>query len=110
MMLLVERLQRSPHQSFASDYRTSIGFLLNSGSSGSDEEMYLELTALPQRQAVVRLTDQQGHLLMQERETLGSEPPQLIFRIDNLSAGIYYFEVTDGFYCQVKEVEIKGAN
>ncbi len=72
--------------------------------------MYLELTALPRRQAVVRLTDQQGHLLMQEQETLGHAPPQVIFRIDNLSAGIYYFEVTDGFYCQVKEVEIKGTN
>jgi len=109
-MLLVEKLQRSPHPCFAPDYRKSIGFLINTSADSDEEGMYLELAALARREAVVRLTDQKGKLLLQERENLNGAPRQLVYRINNLRAGVYYFEITDGFYYQVKEIEIKEAN
>lgn len=107
MMVLVEKLQRAPYPSLAHDYSSSIGFVIHPAGGCAQEEMYLELSAVAPRQAQVRLTDAQGALLMQEEEHFAPGQERIIYRIQNLCAGTYYFEVTDGFYYQVKEIEVK---
>jgi hypothetical protein len=109
MMVLVEKLQRSLSQGMAHDYRSSIGFVISPATGCAQDEIYLELYAVEPRQAMVSLTDQTGNLLLREEQTFLPDQERLVYRIQNLAAGTYYFEVSDGFYYQVKEVQIQAA-
>ncbi|MDX2247300.1 MAG: hypothetical protein SF052_11010 [Bacteroidia bacterium] len=84
--------------------RSSVGFIVNPDGDSS-ERLRVELSPFDQDESVIRLMDETGNILLQEQQ----EPAQhgrLEFTVSNLDSGTYFFEVSDGFFYQVKEVRI----
>jgi hypothetical protein len=78
-----------------------VGFILE-----GKEEYRVELTPFRPEQTTVRLLDAGGSLLLEEEQPFGEEAKPVVYTVHNLEAGAYYCEITDGFYCQVKEVRL----
>jgi len=108
-MISVERL--SPNTLSTSHFRraASIGFWIHASSQPADSEVFIELDAVAPREATIRLLDQAGTILMERVESITPSQERMVFRVYNLSEGMYYVEVTDGFYHQVKEFQLRSS-
>ena len=85
--------------------RSSIGFIVNPDNE-APEGVRVELVSHDPEESVIRMIDETGNLILQEDGGFGDESDRLEFTVNNLEAGTYFFEVNDGFFCQVKEVRI----
>jgi hypothetical protein len=105
-MLLVEKCQKSQRFSYSQDYRTSIGFFIYPEGGSRQNEIYVELSTASARKATVRLVDDRGSVLMQEQERFEPDQSRLTYTIKHILPGTYFFEVTDGFFHQIKELQV----
>ncbi|TAE48612.1 MAG: hypothetical protein EAZ89_15095 [Bacteroidetes bacterium] len=107
-MIQVEKKRLSRNAS--NDIHAPIGFVVYPENgvpqSCEEEELHVELTSFQPESSVIRLVDNNGRLLLQEDQDPDADADQVIFTIRNIGAGTYFFEVSDGFYYQVKEVRI----
>ncbi|MDX1906127.1 MAG: hypothetical protein SF053_03775 [Bacteroidia bacterium] len=95
--------QRSP----ANEFRSPIGFVVTPASAG--EPVNVELTSIFPELSVIRVMDENGESLLQETVPFDARHTRLEYIMGNLSEGRYYFEVSDGFFYQIKEVRIPTA-
>lgn len=79
-----------------------VKFLIVPSGYSSKERCYqVNLALYKTTNCSIRLSDSGGALLMEETELKNQT-----YIIRNLGVGTYFFEVTDGFYCQIKELRI----
>ena len=90
-----------------SNYRPIIGFVLQ--PSHGREALRIELSPFQLSDSTIRVTDSHGHTLMESDQPAEDSQACLEYTIKDLKTGIYYFEVSDGFYYQVKEVRFSAA-
>lgn len=96
-------------RSYSGNSRSSIGFIVYPKDTKSiewGEELHVELSTVHPETSTVRMVDDTGNLLMQEEHRFDTSPGRLVYTVRNLEAGVYYFEISDGFYLQVKELRI----
>lgn len=105
-MLLVEKCQQTQSFSYSTDYRTSIAFFIYPDGSSQQSEIYVELSTASARKATVRLVDEEGNTLMLAHECFEPGQSRLSYTIRNIEPGTYFFEVTDGFFYQIKELQV----
>ena len=86
-------------------HRPSVGFIVNPDED-HPEGVRIELISHDPQESTIRMLDEWGRTLMQESEGFGNEKNRLEFTVRNLEAGTYFFEMSDGFFYQVKEVRI----
>lgn len=68
----------------------------------SAQPLTLELQRGLKSEAILKVTDQRGQIFLQKSAA------QAQHTLRNLPAGNYFFEINDGFYCQIKELEVTG--
>jgi hypothetical protein len=85
-----------------------IGFIVHP-EVPDQEEVRVELSLVQAGNLTLRLIDSQGHRLMEQTEWLDPEQEQLIVTVHDLPVGTYFFEVTNGFFHQIKELRIPPA-
>ncbi|MCI4668414.1 MAG: T9SS type A sorting domain-containing protein [Bacteroidia bacterium] len=80
----------------------TVKFLIIPSSSSPKEKCYQVNLAIYRKDSTqIRLTDSSGKMLLLE-ESLSNQT----YVIRDLAKGTYFFEVNDGFYCQIKELRI----
>ncbi|MEZ4825012.1 MAG: T9SS type A sorting domain-containing protein [Bacteroidia bacterium] len=83
--------------------RSTVGFIVN--PDNDDAHLRVELSPFAEDESIIRVMDETGNVLLQEQK----EPEhtgRLEYTVSNLNSGTYFFEVSDGFYYQVKEVRV----
>jgi hypothetical protein len=70
----------------------------------------VELSPAQAGELTVRLMTSQGQTLLEEEQWLDPDQEQLIVTVYDLPVGTYFFEVTNGFFHQIKELRIPPAN
>ena len=85
--------------------RSSVGFFVNPDQE-DPEGVRIELVSHDPEESIIRMVDETGNLILQEDGGFGDESDRLEITIENVEAGTYFFEVNDGFFCQVKEIRI----
>lgn len=98
--------ERRFSQHAQAEFRRTIEFLVH--PQPDREPLRVELSPFQFSDTVIRVTDAEGQLLL-ESENSTQSLDCLEFLVENLEAGIYFFEVNDGFYYQVKEVHVPAA-
>ncbi|MEM7370891.1 MAG: hypothetical protein AAF587_19910 [Bacteroidota bacterium] len=110
-MISVEKQLHS--RSFPGNTKSSIGFVVypkETLDAGWEEEMHIELSTVYPEASTVRMVDESGRLLIQEEHHFDTDPGRLVYTVRNLDAGTYFFEISDGFFYQVKELRIPPAS
>ncbi|MEL6593255.1 MAG: hypothetical protein AAFP02_08215 [Bacteroidota bacterium] len=93
-------------RSFSQNFRPTIGFVLRPTDS---EEIYrVELAPFQMAQTIIRVLNSTGELIL-ESQSIEELQASLEYTVQDVQAGIYYFEVNDGFYYQIKEVRVPAA-
>ncbi|MDP5170194.1 MAG: T9SS type A sorting domain-containing protein [Bacteroidia bacterium] len=87
--------------------KSPVCFHLSQQANNGTEEV--ELTAYNPAGSTLRLTDSQGTEIWHYDRLNNSGEFRLDVNIRNLSAGIYYVEIHDGFFHQVRMVRIAAA-
>jgi uncharacterized protein YxjI len=90
-----------------SDFRSTIGFVVC--PPNGHEALRIELYPFQISESVVRVTDSRGKTLMETDQSRSESLSCLEYTVEDIKAGIYFFEVSDGFYYQVKEVRVPAA-
>lgn len=106
-MISVEKQLHS--RSYPGHNRSSIGFVLypkGTRKPGWEDELHIELSTVYPEASTVRMVDESGRLLIQEEHHFDTDPGRLVYTVRNLDAGTYFFEISDGFFYQVKELRI----
>ncbi|RMG57780.1 MAG: hypothetical protein D6722_24415 [Bacteroidetes bacterium] len=85
--------------------QASVGFVVYSQSPQA-ETLRVELGPFQARAATIRLSQADGPLLLEEAYSPVRHPARLQITLRDLAAGTYFFELSDGFFHQVKEVRI----
>ncbi len=98
--------QNSSLKSFSA-YPSNIEFVLQ--PHNTREALRIELSPFQWKGSVIRVTDAQGVLLMESDQDETAASFAMEYTVEDMQAGIYYFEVNDGFYYQVKEVRVPAA-
>ena len=89
------------------DFRPTIGFVLRPTHT---EEVYrVELSPFLLEETIIRVLDSCGKLLLESDSNQPIGESSLEYTVQDVKAGIYYFEVSDGFYYQIKEVRVPAA-
>ncbi|MDX2286375.1 MAG: T9SS type A sorting domain-containing protein [Bacteroidia bacterium] len=100
---------QSPRLGSSTDtVRSTIGFTVHPsrGSSAPEcEEIRIELNLRDSEDLTIRVTDASGRLFHEQDPPLRGSCTEEI-EVSGLDEGTYYFEVTDGFYYQIKEVRL----
>lgn len=103
-MLSVKKQQLAPTPPTL--MHASVGFLVYPRQAGTPvpDALRVELGPFHTGQTLVRLTDKQGRLYLEETYDSAATQARLLITVRDLEEGTYYFEVNDGFYHQIKEV------
>lgn len=89
------------------DFRPTIGFVLRPTHT---EEVYrVELSPFLLEDTTIRVLDSRGKLLLESDSNQPIGETSLEYTVQDVKAGIYYFEVSDGFFYQIKEVRVPAA-
>lgn len=89
------------------DFRPTIGFVLRPTHT---EEVYrVELSPFLLEDTIIRVLDSRGTLLLESDSKQPIGDASLEYTVQDVQAGIYYFEVSDGFFYQIKEVRVPAA-
>lgn len=90
-----------------SNFRPTIGFVLRPTHT---EEVYrVELSPFQLEETIIRVLDSGGKLILESDSNQPMGQTSLEYTVQDVKAGIYYFEVSDGFYYQIKEVRVPAA-
>ena len=84
--------------------RSTVGFIVNPEKEENDN-LVVELNPFDPDESTIRVMDETGNVLLHEDQDM-EDSGRVEFTVNNLNAGTYYFEVSDGFYYQVKEVRV----
>jgi hypothetical protein len=86
-------------------FRSSIVFIVYPLNPGDEQELHVELNSVTPTTSTVRVVDHDGDILFEEIHYF-QEHGTLIYTLRNLLEGTYYFEISDDFFHQVKEIRI----
>lgn len=84
--------------------RSTVGFIVNPEKEENDN-LVVELNPFDPDESTIRVMDETGNVLLHEDQDM-EDSGRVEFTVNNLDAGTYYFEVSDGFYYQVKEIRV----
>ena len=102
-MVSVEKTSHNENSS--RNYRPSVGFIVNPDDQHPDGHR-IELVTHDVEESIIRMIDETGNTILHEEEGFDEEQNRVEFTVKNLEAGTYFFEMSDGFFYQVKEVRI----
>ncbi|MEM6347573.1 MAG: hypothetical protein AAF927_27040 [Bacteroidota bacterium] len=89
------------------DFRPTIGFVLR--PTHTEEVFRVELSPFQINETTIRVLDSCGQLILESDSQQEIGEASLEYTVQDVKAGIYYFEVNDGFYYQIKEVRVPAA-
>ena len=89
----------------SNDVRSSVGFIVSSKDE-EKEAVRVELSPFATDESEIRLSDQEGTVILHDHQEFDEAGNRLEIRVSDLDAGTYFFEVNDGFFHQVKEIHI----
>lgn len=87
------------------DYRSSITFVVYPAAVEDSCELVVELTAANPTDSIIRVVDEKGNTLFEEAYYF-SESGSQTYTIRDLQPGTYFFEISDNFFHQVKEIHL----